>query len=811
MKRIFLLFILLSARSLAAQGWVNLQREGWDNEFAVQCADESADGYIYGIAEMNYDPFFIKLDPDGELLATKALPVAHYYSRFQKFGPERFVGWGHNVVAVFDVAGDFVWSQVFADNEVRDVHPGNGDGVLVLTKQGATSYHILRFLADGTAGGDVAFQSVSECLFVAGDGGSGFVVAGNFPVDPDNDKPVFLKIDAGGAVTQEIQLAGFPAASIAGVTELPGGGYAMIGLGFSTQYSGIRGHVVKVSPDFTGEWVKALPDQFQGKRVFPSADGQLLAVGWGMQDYFNAVKLDLQGGVLWSRNFFKSSQSILLDGAATMDGGYLLAGQMFGGIAFGVGRVLIKTDSLGRFYSHTLKGRVYSDTGGDCLLQGGDPSAPGVQVSVRKIYTQVLSTGADGAFYALADTGTHIVKPYLPSDYWSACADSVVVQVGAPDTAAVDLLLLPEIACPRMEASIGFFRVRPCFSTTFYIRYANTGTADAQGVSVLLDAHPSLSYEASSVPLAGQQGATGYVFDLGTVKPLESGTFQVKMKASCNLPVGDTVCVTAHIFPDTICNPASTDTTFFTDTWCRAATSSFDPNAKSAYPPGAGAEHFLARGARIGYLIDFQNTGTDTAENVVIYDTLSTLLDPYSVLPATASHAYEMERAGERVLKFVFRNIFLPDSNANEAASHGFIKYFASPAAATPDGSVILNRAAIYFDFNTPVFTDAYYHTLGLPVSSTGPQPDDAGGAEWSVAPNPAETRLRLDLENWPAPTGVLKVYRVYGGLYREISIDKVSAPVLDVSDWPAGAYFMALETPGLPVVTRKMIVLRMR
>lgn len=809
MKRIFYLFFLTFPQIFSAQGWVCIQREGWVNEVAVQCADEGADGYIYGIAEIEYDPFFVKFDPDGELLATKPLPIAHAYSRFQKFDTGQFIGWGHNVVAVFDQAGDFLWSQYYPDGVVKDVNH-TGDKVLVLTKEGTMPYHIFRFLADGTADGDVSFQTSTECRFIGSDGNDGFIAAGNFPINANNDRPAFLKIDNAGSVTQEIYLTAFTAANIESVTELPDGGYAMIGLGWSTQSSGIRGHVVKVSSAFAEEWVKALPDQFQGKRVFPSADGQLVAVGWGMQDYFNAVKLDLQGNVQWSRTFFKSSQSILFDGTPTADGGYLLMGQMFGGIAFGVGRVLIKTDSNGLFYTHTIKGKVYADTNGDCSLQVGEPLAPGAQVSVRKNYTELLHTDTNGIFYALADTGAHIVKPILPSSYWSLCADSVIVQVGTPDTATVDLLLRPDIACPRMEVSIGYQRVRPCFTTTYFIRYANTGTTEAQAATVLLETHPLMSFEESSVPLLGQQGATGYVFGVGDIQALETGTFWVKMKASCDLLPGDTVCTDVHIFPDTLCNPNDADTTFFTDTWCRVVTASFDPNTKTAYPPGIGAEHFLAPGTEIGYVIDFQNTGTDTAFTVIIYDTLSPWLDVYSIQPAVASHDYEIERSSEGILKFIFRDILLPDSNTNEVASHGFVKYFVRPRADAPIGTAVPNRAAIYFDFNAPIITNEYFHTLGFPASTTT-QPDVDFPKSFSLLPNPTDNLLRIDFENWPNQTARVSIRNALGTLFFEKGMDKseTSTHSLDVSGWPAGAYFVTLESRGVQKMTKKLVVMR--
>ena len=55
----------------------------------------------------------------------------------------------------------------------------------------------------------------------------------------------------------------------------------------------------------------------------------------------------------------------------------------------------------------------------------------------------------------------------------------------------------------------------------------------------------------------------------------------------------------------------------------------------------------------------------------------------------------------------------LPDSNVNEPASHGFVKFTVSQQPGNPMGTVINNQAAIYFDFNDPIFTNIYSHTVG--------------------------------------------------------------------------------------------------
>lgn len=185
----------------------------------------------------------------------------------------------------------------------------------------------------------------------------------------------------------------------------------------------------------------------------------------------------------------------------------------------------------------------------------------------------------------------------------------------------------------------------------------------------------------------------------------------------------------------------------FEATFCRENTSSFDPNDKQAYPQGYRNEHFIKRNTDIEYMIRFQNTGTDTAFTVVLLDTLSALLDATSVRPGASSHAYDFDLLENNVLRFRFDHILLPDSNVNEAASHGFVKFRVKQQPDNPLGSVIHNSAAIYFDFNAPVITNQTWHTLGenfvLTVSTGDP---GASAGQLRVFPNPATESATFEL-----------------------------------------------------------------
>lgn len=150
------------------------------------------------------------------------------------------------------------------------------------------------------------------------------------------------------------------------------------------------------------------------------------------------------------------------------------------------------------------------------------------------------------------------------------------------------------------------------------------------------------------------------------------------------------------------------------DEHCAPNIGSYDPNDKQGLPSGYGPGHYIRPGVELEYQIRFQNTGTDTAFNVVIRDTLSGWLDPLSIRPGASSHPYNFQLAGQGTLIFDFQHILLPDSNVNESGSHGFVQFRVRPRSDTPLETDILNNAAIYFDFNDPVITNTTAHRIGV-------------------------------------------------------------------------------------------------
>lgn len=149
------------------------------------------------------------------------------------------------------------------------------------------------------------------------------------------------------------------------------------------------------------------------------------------------------------------------------------------------------------------------------------------------------------------------------------------------------------------------------------------------------------------------------------------------------------------------------------DNCSNKVTGSFDPNAKAVVPEGFGSENYVpVSQEEFKYTIHFQNTGTDTAINITLIDTISPYLDPFSIMPGASSHPFSWEILSPGIVKFHFINIYLPDSNTNEARSHGFVCYTINALPGLAVGVNIKNTAFILFDFNDPVATNTTANEL---------------------------------------------------------------------------------------------------
>ncbi|NUO02041.1 MAG: DUF11 domain-containing protein, partial [Saprospiraceae bacterium] len=244
----------------------------------------------------------------------------------------------------------------------------------------------------------------------------------------------------------------------------------------------------------------------------------------------------------------------------------------------------------------------------------------------------------------------------------------------------------------------------------------------------------------------------------------------------------------------------------FTATKCFLVVNAYDPNDKNANPLGFGENHSVRPGTPLEYTIRFQNTGNDTAYIVVLRDTLSDHFEAARTEILGASHDYEFALVGDNILHIAFNNILLPDSTTNLEASQGFVLFRVYPKDNLEQGTVVENRAGIYFDYNEPIMTNTVFRTYEdfiLVKTDDVRQPQTL---DVSIYPNPFSTQTTFELpEGAPAGDYALELYDAAGRRLRSLSFDGMRCPVMR-NTLPAGLLLWKISREGRMVASGKMI-----
>ncbi|MEM6803781.1 MAG: T9SS type A sorting domain-containing protein, partial [Bacteroidota bacterium] len=184
---------------------------------------------------------------------------------------------------------------------------------------------------------------------------------------------------------------------------------------------------------------------------------------------------------------------------------------------------------------------------------------------------------------------------------------------------------------------------------------------------------------------------------------------KIETAVSLQAMIGQEVCVYTAL----VASMGNMDTLLYKGNLCTDIINGFDPNDMLVSPEGECEEGFILNEQPLTYTIRFQNTGNAEAINIFLLDTLDTDLDPGSMRILGQSHEPMItELIDDRILKFSFDNINLPDNTSNEPQSHGYVIYEILPKANRTVGSEIENRAGIYFDFNEAIVTNTVRNTI---------------------------------------------------------------------------------------------------
>lgn len=233
-------------------------------------------------------------------------------------------------------------------------------------------------------------------------------------------------------------------------------------------------------------------------------------------------------------------------------------------------------------------------------------------------------------------------------------------------------------------------------------------------------------------------------------------------------------------------------TTTFIDTFKSEISCAYDPNDKMVWPNREDLDNQTLFTEDLTYRIRFQNTGTDTAFNIVVTDTLSPLLDWSTFRVMDQSHPMTTKHFDDGTVDFVFNNILLPDSHVNEPESHGYIYYKIKPKKGLDENTEIFNTAYIFFDFNPPIVTNTTRNLMVSKIVSDGVESLHVDHP-LTIYPNPATHTLNIELSQ---SSGRLQLLNINGQtlVQKDLSTKKHQ---LDVSNLPTGIYLINVWQGG--------------
>lgn len=388
---------------------------------------------------------------------------------------------------------------------------------------------------------------------------------------------------------------------------------------------------------------------------------------------------------------------------------------------------------IGPIYTHLVQGKIVLDSIQDCVADLTEPVASGWIVKAESSGSTRYGTSDESGSYKirLANNAANVsVEP--SNGLWEACATTYPVDFTQNDTVALSIPVKTVANCPFLDLDVSTSFLRRCFDNTYYINLCNNGSAGTENLQLTIELDSFTTYVASSIPLAAQSGQILH-FEPTDLAPGNCSQMTLTVHTSCTAPLGTVHCLSAYLETSNNCPnfPSSHDA----GRDCQANIGAFDPNDKRAFVDGSLREGYILPNTDIKYQIRFQNTGTDTAFNIVVVDTISNKLNVNTLRLGASSHPCTMQLLGDHVVKFVFNNIQLPDSNINEAASHGFVNFFIAQQTDLPLQTTIENRADIFFDYNDPVGTNRHKFIVNNTTETNAPTHPEANIIAY---PNPA-------------------------------------------------------------------------
>jgi hypothetical protein len=432
---------------------------------------------------------------------------------------------------------------------------------------------------------------------------------------------------------------------------------------------------------------------------------------------------------------------------------------------------------------NTITGNIKYDFNNDGC-DAGDTIFQNVRVNINDGTTTGASfINSSGNYIFFTQTGSFTITPAIENTAWfnfSPVTATIPFSNNNNNIANQDFCIAPNGVHQDLEVVLSpVIRARPGFDAVYKIVSKNKGTvalSNWTGLTLNYDDSKMSFVSSSQTPSNSSSGLLDFGYSLN---PFESATIEVTFHINSPLDLNPVNIGTLLTFNATI-NPIATDESPADNAFVYAQTvvGSFDPNnieclEGDVVPP-------TEIGNYLHYAINFENTGTFPAENIVVKTEVdATKFDINSLQLMNTSNPVDARITGNKV-EFIFKNIDLG------IGGHGHILLKIKTQNTLVTGDAVAKRADIFFDYNAPVDTG-----LATTVFQNLANTDFEMDTSVVISPNPTKGMLLIHAkEN-------LKSIQIFDEQGRIIQANLVegSESKMDVSNYSEGVYFIKVIT----------------
>jgi hypothetical protein len=425
----------------------------------------------------------------------------------------------------------------------------------------------------------------------------------------------------------------------------------------------------------------------------------------------------------------------------------------------------------------------------DADLNGCDTSdlpQPNIRIDINDGTNQGATfTNNTGNFNFYTQAGSQTITPNVENPSWfnfSPSTATIPFSNANNNTASQNFCITANGIHPDLEIVIApITPARPGFDAVYKIVYKNKGNqllSQQYGINFFYNQNLMEFVSATTNPETNGPGALSWSYI--NLLPFESRsifvTLNVNTPTDVNYPVniGDVLQFTTSILP-MAGDETTSDNTYL---YNQAVVGSYDPNDITCMEGAVVSPSEI--GEYLHYVINFENTGTAEAENVVVKTQVNALdFDINSLQMLDTSHNCYVKVTGN-VVEFIFQNIML------DTGGHGNVLLKIRSKNNLTTGDMVSKKADIFFDYNAPIETN-FANTTFQALSNPSFEIDNS----ISVYPNPAKNSVNVKSE---FIIQSIALYDVQGRLLVTKLVNE-SKSLIDISDKSNGIYFLKITS----------------